>query len=380
MSFTCNLMEEIFTHILNLGYYLLSFLVVISVIVFIHEYGHYIVAKLCGVKIDTFSIGFGKELFGFNDKSGTRWKFSVVPAGGYVKMFGDEDEASRPAESTLLSMSDEEKNQAFYFKKLYQKALIVAAGPVANFILAAVILSFFYISYGKPYTPPIINHVVQSSVAEKSGLQIGDEILAIDDIKIETFDDVVRIISTNTATELDISYLRNGNVFFIKLVPEIIDSKDVFGNASKSTRIGISANVTEYKHLPLLTAIYGSVIEVKNIIGTTCRVLWQMITGQRNLNDLGGPIRIVKYSGQSIEKGGLFTLWFIAMLSVNIGFMNLLPIPILDGGHLFSYCMEIVGGKRLAARYQKYAMKVGIVLIAMIFALTTLNDLKMLFF
>ena len=371
-------MNFILDHVSNVGYYLLSFVLVISFIVFIHELGHYVFAKLCKVKVETFSIGFGKEIFGFYDRSGTRWKFSMIPAGGYVKMFGDFNEASAVDEKKLASMSEEDKKQTFHFKKLYQKVLIVVAGPTANFLLAIVILSFLYTFYGKPYTPPIISQVTQDGVAQNAGLKSGDKIISIDGEYINTFDDIIRIISINSGTEISLSYERDGNVTDTIITPKIVISKDVFGNNIQSAQVGIAANIVEYKYLPFYTAIYTSVSEIKKIIKTTCKVLGQMITGKRDLNDLGGPIRIVKYSGQSMEKGVIFVLWFIAMLSVNVGFVNLLPIPILDGGQLFYYVIEAISSKKFALKYQDYSIKAGMVIIFIIIALTTFNDVKML--
>ncbi len=372
-------MENVLSTILNLGYYGLSFIVVISAIVFVHEYGHYIVAKLCKVKIESFSIGFGKEIFGFNDKSGTRWKFSIIPAGGYVKMFGDANEASAPDQENLKNMPLEDKQYAFHFKKLYQKALIVAAGPIANFLLASVILSFFYMYHGKPYTPAIISNIAKDSAAYESGLEIGDKIISIDGEEVITFDQIIRTVSTNVNSTINITYQRDGITHEAELKPKLVDSKDVFGNKIQSRKLGISSNITHYEHLPAISAISASIIEIKHIITSTCKVLSQMITGKRNLDDLGGPIRVIKYSGQSMDKGVLFTLWFIAMLSVNIGFVNLLPIPVLDGGHLFFYLIEACTNTTIAMRIQHYSMKAGIVLIFALIAFTTFNDLKMLF-
>ncbi len=372
-------MNFILDNILNVGYYLLSFILVISVIVFIHEYGHYIVAKLCKVKIEVFSIGFGKECFGFNDRSGTRWKFSIIPAGGYVKMFGDLNEASVTSKEALSEMSAEEKALTFQYKKLYQKALIVAAGPIANFLLAALILTFLYMFYGKVYTSPVVSDVTSGMPAQESGLRSGDKIISINNEEIKAFDDIMRIVGINSgAQELSIVYERNNVLHFTTLKPKMGDAQDVFGNKIQSAQIGIKSAGVEYKVLSLSGAIYSAVVEIKKIISSTCKVLWQMVTGKRNLDDLGGPIRIVKYSGQSMEKGVVFLIWFVAMLSVNIGFINLLPIPVLDGGHLLYYIIEAVSSEKFAHKYQDYSVKVGIFLLLLILALSTFNDAKML--
>ncbi|MBQ4875365.1 MAG: RIP metalloprotease RseP [Rickettsiaceae bacterium H1] len=372
-------MEFILHNLWNFSYYLLSFVLVISLIVFVHELGHYIVAKICKVKIEVFSIGFGKEIFGFYDKSGTRWKFSMIPAGGYVKMFGDTNEASVENEKYLSSIPEEEKELTFHFKKLHQKTSIVIAGPLANFLLSILILSFLYAFYGKPYTPPIIGKTIEKGVAQNAGLIEGDKIISINGEQVSTFDDIIRIISTNSEKEISLFYEREGTINHTILIPELTTSKDIFGNTIKSPQIGISISTIEYRYMSIPTSIYVSIIEIKKIIQTTCKVLWQMIRGKRNLDDLGGPIRIVKYSGQSMKKGIIFTLWFIAMLSVNVGFINLLPIPVLDGGHLLYYIIESISNKNFAAKYQNYSIKAGITIIFIILALTTFNDVKMLF-
>ena len=346
---------------------------------FIHEYGHYAIAKLCKVRVDIFSIGYGRELFGFHDRSGTRWRFSLIPAGGYVKLFGDVDATSAVDQDLLDSISEKDKKDTFYFKALYQKALIIIAGPGANFLLSIIILSFLYTMYGKPYTLPIIGNVVDGSVASAAGLEVGDRIISIDGETIQMFDDVLRIISINPGTETLLAYKRNDVISFTSLIPKVAQSRDVFGNVAQFSEIGISADTVDYRDMSIPSAVYSSIVEIKNIIRSTCKVLLQMITGKRGLNDLAGPIRIAKYSGQSMEKGIMFTFWFIAMLSINIGFVNLLPIAPLDGGHLFCYLIEAVSRKKFAMKYRDYSMKLGMVVLLMVFALTTFNDLKMLF-
>ncbi len=368
-----------FHNILNIGYYLISFIFIMSIVVFVHEYGHYIVAKLCKVKIEVFSIGFGKELFGFYDRSGTRWKFSYIPAGGYVKMFGDANEVSVEDKDLLESMSDEDKKSSFHYKPLYQRALVVFAGPFANFLLAILILMSLYLFNGKEYVAPIISEVIEGSPADYAGLKAGDEIISIAGEKIKTFNDVVRVMSVNVDSEVMVSYVRGGQNFLVKLFPDNVIAEDIFGDQIKSQYIGIRSGIVEHQSLSIFQSFVGSVVEVKNIIKLTCIELWHMFIGKSDLDKLGGPLKIAKYSGQSMEKGLIFVLWFIAMISINLGFVNLLPIPILDGGHLLCYLIEAVSNKDFAVRYQYYAVKAGMMLIFAIIAFTTFNDVRTIF-
>lgn len=357
-------------------YNLSAFVLIISVIVFIHEYGHYLVAKLSGVKIEAFSIGFGPELFGWNDKSGTRWKVSVLPFGGYVKMFGDIDPSSAPDMDKIEHFSEEDKKRAFHTKPLAIKAAVVVAGPVANFILAIAILTFFYAFYGKPVTQPIISDVMAKSAAQEAGLKQGDRVLAIDGSEVASFDDIQRIVSLNTGTAMYMHIKRDGKERDVVVTPKIEERKDMFGNAVRMPLLGITSQVVNYQKLHSGVAVVEATKETYFIASSTLKAIGQIITGRRGTDELSGPIRIAKYSGQSLEKGVTTVLWFMVVLSVNLGLINLFPIPVLDGGHLFYYAVEAVRGKPMADRLQQYGFRIGLAFIICLALFSTVNDLR----
>lgn len=353
-----------------------SFIVILSAIVFIHEFGHYWVAKRFGVKIESFSIGFGREIFGWNDKSGTRWKVGWAPLGGYVKMFGDSDAASTPDNSKIKSMNEEERKQAFFYKKLYQRFLIVLAGPAFNFMTAIIILSFFFNIYGRPETKPIIELVMKESAADKIGLKPGDEIIEIAGSKITRFEQIKGIISLNPGIPTKITYKRKDKVVETTITPEIREIKDIFGDVTKVGLIGVSSTIADYKKLPPLSAIRASVEETYDICDKTLMALGQMITGQRSAQDISGILRIADYSGKSVDQGAKMVFWFIAILSINLGLVNLFPIPMLDGGHLFFYLIEGVRGKPLSEKTQEYFFRFGFLILMSLMLFATFNDLR----
>jgi regulator of sigma E protease len=355
-----------------------AFIIILTVIVFIHEFGHYFVAKVSGVKIEQFSIGFGKELFGFYDKSGTRWKFCLLPLGGYVKMFGDIDPASAPDSEKIKGFTEEEKKVAFHTKSLPIKSAIVAAGPMANFVLAIVIMTFFFSMNGKPTTIAEISAISEGSAAEKAGLQSGDLITKIDNNNIETFTDLQRVIAINTGTPIEIVYERDGQKQKTTATPLIVEKEDVFGNIIKAPLLGVSSTEVSYKKLSVISAMGASVTETYSIAASTLKAIGQMITGERSPKEISGPLGIAKYSGQSAEKGMNTVLWFIVVLSINLGLVNLFPIPLLDGGHLLYYAVEAVQGKPLADRVQQIGFKIGIALVGTLFIFALINDIQKL--
>jgi regulator of sigma E protease len=355
----------------------LSFIVIISVIVFIHEFGHYAVAKLSGVKIEVFSIGFGKEIIGWNDRSGTRWKVSMLPLGGYVKMYGDLNAMSAPDASKIADLTEDERKKAFHTKPLIIKAAIVAAGPIANFLLAVMILSFFFSYYGKPFATPEAKVIVKGSAADIAGLVPGDEITSIDKTAITSFSDIQRIVSTHPGEPLEFIIKRSGKELTKTITPRLSESKDAFGNPVKIGLLGIASPKMEYKHYSLGRAIILAAQETYSISATTLSALGQMITGKRGTEDLGGAIRIAQYSGQSTTQGMQATLFFIALLSINLGLLNFFPVPLLDGGHLLYYLIEAVTGKPMAERFQQYGFRIGMAMIIALFVLSTYNDISM---
>lgn len=358
---------------------LLAFIVIISVIVFVHEFGHYWVARRCGVRVETFSIGFGKELFGWNDKHGTRWKVALFPLGGYVKMFGDMGAASTPDGAKLKKMSAKDKREAFHFKTLPQKAAVVAAGPASNFIFAFILLTGFFIAYGKPETAPIVGEVVKGSAAEAAKLEKGDVILYLNKKKIERFEDLRAIASENAGQVMPITYQRGQNRIVDGFItPKLAETTDIFGNKVKVGQIGISSSSIQYKDVPFWQAIPLGAKEVYTISANTLKAVGQMLTGRRSADELSGVLRIGKYSGQAAEKGISVVLWFMAVLSVNLGLINLFPIPVLDGGHLVFYAVEGLKGRPLAERVQEWCYRVGFTLLILLMVFATYNDLRSL--
>jgi regulator of sigma E protease len=365
-------MQLLSTFLYNAG----AFIVILSVIVFVHEFGHYIVAKLSGVKIEVFSIGFGKELLGWNDKSGTRWKISLLPLGGYVKMFGDTNPASMPDTDKIKAFTAEEEKIAFHTKPLYKKAAIVAAGPIANFILAIFILTFMFWHDGKPTSLPIINVVMEGSAAAEAGLQSGDVIISMDGESVSSFNDIQRIVSLNTGTPITTIIQRSNEQIQLAVTPKIVSRKDIFGNTINAAFLGVSSSIVSYQRLKLLPALGEGISETYNISAGTLKAIGQMITGQRSVKEISGPIGIAKYSGQSVEKGLATVLWFMTVLSINLGLINLFPVPILDGGHLLYYAVEAIRGKPLADKVQQLGFKLGMLFILALAALGFINDFR----
>lgn len=353
------------------------FIPVITVIVFIHEFGHYFVAKRCKVKIDVFSIGFGKEIFGWNDKSGTRWKLCWLPLGGYVKMFGDVNPASAP-DPKMSNLTEEEKKLTFHHKRLSQKAAIVSAGPLANFLLTIVILASFYTVYGKAVYQTAVGEIVAESAAEEAGMKVGDVVLTIDGEKMHTFSDIARVVSLNTGTPITISLLRKGKQQTLTATPKIVETEDALGNTIKVGRLGIVTTEGKFEKLNVFQATGAATVDTYYMAASTLKALGQMVTGKRGLEGLGGPVRIAKYSGQASKQGIKAVLWLVALISVNLGLINLFPIPVLDGGHLLYYVIEVIQGKPLADKFQEYGFRIGLILIVALAIFAFINDFRFL--
>ena len=355
---------------------LFSFIVIISVIVFIHEYGHYWVAKRCGVRIDSFSIGFGPEVWGWDDKSGTRWKISAFPLGGYVKMFGDEGAASTPDSKKIKKLTAAEEKVAFHTQSLPTKSAIVSAGPIANFLLAIVILTALFFQHGKPITTSEVGEIVEGSAAAEIGLQSGDIIIELDGSDISSFQDIQNIASMSPDIEMTITYLRDGRKIQNKITPRPSETEDLFGNKVSVGILGIRSGKIIYKEMSFGESLIASTTETYSISIRTLKALGQMITGKRDSSEISGILRIAEYSGQSVDKGFDAILWFMAILSINLGLINIFPVPMLDGGHLMFYAVEVASGRPLAERVQEYAFRVGFVLLIMLMVFATYNDLK----
>ncbi len=357
---------------------ILSFIFVISLLVFIHEFGHYYIARKCGVKVEIFSIGFGKELFSIRDKNDTIWKVCLVPLGGYVKMFGDSSASSTPDFRSIESFTKEEKETAFYTQPVLKRIAIVIAGPLANYLLAIIIISFFLITNGRSYNEPVISEVVKNSVAEKVGIIAGDRILELNNEKIDDFNQIRTVLALYQDDEITLKIDRTGEILEFTLIPENFTSADIAGNEVKQKRIGIASNNVAFKKVEFYQAPFLAIVSVYDTSVMTLKYLKQILVGKRDSNELGGIIRIAKYSGEASKHGIYYFLWFISALSINLGLFNLLPIPLLDGGHLFFYLVELITRRRIPEKIQAYAFKAGFVVLLLLFAVATYNDIKIL--
>lgn len=352
----------------------LPFLIFLTILVFVHEMGHYLVARRCGVRVEVFSIGFGPEIFGWTDKARTRWKISLIPLGGYVKMFGDADAASRP-DSGLEHLTPDERAEAFPCKTLGQRAWIVAAGPAANFIFAIVLLAGFFMIVGEPYTPPVVGDVLEDSAAEKAGIQIGDRIEQINGWKIESFEEIQHHVTLGREEPLEIVVLRNGREVALRAQPTLVEVTDGLGNTQMVGRLGIAGSVMDVVRHGPITAIWRAGAKTVSLTVGTMKAVGQIFAGTRSMEELGGPLRIAQLSGQVAEVGFTMSITFIALLSINLGLINLFPIPMLDGGHLLYYAIEAVRGKPLGERAQEYGFRIGLALVLSLMVFVTWNDI-----
>jgi len=354
-----------------------AFLIVLSVLVFVHEYGHYYVARRNGVRVEVFSIGFGPEIFGWHDRVGTRWKFSAIPLGGYVKMFGDADPASTPG-SNLPAMSEDEKAVSFHHKRVGQRAAVVAAGPLANFAFALVALTVLFATAGQPFTPPEVGGVQPGSAAEQAGLLPGDRIVSIDGTGIQRFEEIRQIVSIKPDESLSVVIERDGGERTVAVTPQATEMTDRFGNVHRIGLLGITRAGTETVRHDPFTAAWQAGREITGMITGTLTAVGQMIEGSRGTEELGGPLRIAQMSGEVAQTGVYALVWFMAFLSVNLGLINLFPIPLLDGGHLLFYAFEAVRGRPLGARAQEYGFRIGLALVLTLMVFATWNDLVQL--
>jgi len=360
--------------------YVVPFLFVLSLVVFFHELGHFLIARWCGVRILVFSIGFGPELFGFHDRYGTRWKISAVPLGGYVKFFGDESPASTPDTAHLAAMNESERAQSFIFQPLRKRAAIVVAGPLANFLLAIVIFSAIFMFYGKQTMSARVDDVQQDSPAAAAGFQPGDIVVAIDGHAIDDFAGMQRIVSDSAGETLDITVVRNGVQVMLKATPALREEKDVFGNVRRIGVLGIKRSPApeDLKFQPVSPpqAIWMGVQRSWEVIDQTLSYIWGVTIGRKSADQLGGPLRIAQMSGQAASLGFVVLLQLAGVLSVSIGLLNLFPIPLLDGGHLLFYSIEAVRGRPLSERAQEVGFRIGFAIVIMLMMFATYNDIK----
>ena len=382
------------------------FIIIISIIVFIHEFGHYYVAKKCGVKVETFAIGFGRELIGYTNKSGERWKICMIPFGGYVKMFGDRNEASAPDEEATANFTEEEKKQSFVYKNVYQKIAIVAAGPASNFMLGIFLFTILFKINGYVTTSTVIESVVDKSPAMSSGVRSGDKILAIDDKEVKDFVDLQNIISPSYGRKINLTICRDSQNFYQEIADfeegcanlhknslnsdkinnklEILqlsvtadkkEVKNIFGDKQKIGIIGIIPVNTKSEKI----GVYDSFIKANQetyrfsiLIVTSVK---DLILGQRDFGELSGPIKIAQYSGKTASLGIVVIIWFMAVISINLGVINILPIPVLDGGHLLFYIFEAIFRRPFPKKLQEIGFRVGFVILISLTIFTTFNDI-----
>jgi regulator of sigma E protease len=359
---------------------LLPFLFVLTVVVFIHELGHFLVGRWCGVKVKAFSIGFGKEIFGFYDRHGTRWRLAWIPLGGYVKFADDENGASVPSKDALQRMSAEERAGAFHTKPLWAKSAIVAAGPIANFLLAIVIFAASFAIFGMPVTAPRVDDVVADGAAARAGFVAGDLIVSIDGEAIDSFGDMQRIVSSSADRELKVEVNRAGKLIALKITPDRKEISDRFGNKLRQGVIGIKRNTNsakdwEVRRFGPIEAVGMGVKQTVFIITRTLGYLSDVVMGRESPDQVGGPIRIAEVSGQVASDGFLPLLQLTAVLSVSIGLINLFPVPLLDGGHLLFYAIEAVRRRPLSERVQEIGFRIGLALVLALMIFATWNDL-----
>jgi regulator of sigma E protease len=355
-------------------FYLLSFVVALSIIVFVHEFGHFIVGRWCGVKVEAFSIGFGRELFGLTDSKGTRWKFCLWPLGGYVRFEGDANAASKPD----LGSERVHTPTSFHGKPVYQRAAIVLAGPLANFILAIAIFWGGFALIGEPYYEPVVDDVRAGSAAQKAGIKAGDRIVSVSGETMTSFEDIRRAVWLHPGEELEITLQRNGGDIGLKVIPDTVEEPDSFGGKMKLGILGIVNNVQAGEPLNRTyspaAALSRSVEQTQYVIVTTFKFLGKIVLGDQSLKQIGGPGSIAKGAGDAAKSGVLAFALFLGLLSVSIGIINLFPVPMLDGGHLVFYAIEAVRGKPLGPNAQEWGYRIGLSFVAMLMLVGLFND------
>ena len=357
--------------------YIFAFAILITVVVFVHEMGHYLVGKWCGIGVETFSIGMGKQIWGRYDKSGTLWRVALFPIGGYVKFKGDEDLSGKRDKNISTYHSDN-----FHSKSVWQKIATTAAGPVFNFILAIFIFAMIFIYKGETVVEPIVGEVLENSAANESGIKKGDLITNINGNEINSFNDIRNYIIDNPQNSLQITVFRDGSNVLLNVNPKIIIQKDRFGNEYKVGRIGIMAeqdpSYYQNKKYGIFSGLLRGIQETFSLITKILAYLGQLIIGRESVDQMGGPIKIIQVSGQVAEYGFIPLLGLIAAISVNLGVINLLPIPVLDGGHLLFYTYEIIFGKPINPKVQEYGMQIGVSLLIGLMIFVTILDISRL--
>lgn len=358
-------------------YWIIPFIIVLSVLVFVHEFGHYWVARRAGVRVETFSIGFGPEIFGWTDSAQTRWKFSVVPLGGYVKMFGesdpDDDDETEP-------LTPEEKAVSFHHKSLRARAAVVAAGPGANFLFAFIVFAGVSIFVGNPAPLPVVGSVQEGSAAEEAGFEAGDRVIRVDGEPVAWFSDIQRNVVDRPGEEVFFVVQRGDSEVPLTAVPRLTTITGASGEERQSAILGIRADAGSigYEQEGVFSSLLDAGERVVMVTAQILHAVWQIISGTRTAEELGGPLRIAQLSGEIAQDGLLSLLFFMATLSINLGLINLFPIPMLDGGHLVFYAWEGIRGKRVNRRVQEYGFRLGLAFVLFLMLFATWNDLVQL--
>lgn len=359
--------------------YVVPFLVVLTIIVFVHEMGHYLVARWNGIAIQTFSLGFGPELIGFNDRHGTRWRLSAVPLGGYVRFVGDMNAASTPDEAFIERAGPELAPRLFVNKNVWQRIAVVVAGPLANVLFTLLVLYALLLGYGRYTIPAVLDAVPPESVAAQAGLAEGDLILSVDGYAVRGFEDFQRLIATAPERQVTITLDRGGETETVTAVPQSVSTTDRFGNTHRIGRLGVTKNIDQadvvlYRPEPI-EAIWMTFEEVRFIIDRTAAFLGDFFVGRGDVEQLGGPVKVAKVSGEVASLGLVALINLMALLSLNIGIFNLLPIPMLDGGHLVYYLVEAVRGRPLSQRIQDIGYRFGLAIVFSLMVFTLVNDI-----
>ncbi len=368
-------MDFIVSNLQQFGWHAAAFVVVLGIVVFVHEFGHFWVARRSGVRVETFSIGFGPEIVAWFDKHGTRWRLAWLPFGGYVKMFGDADPSSFGPDENVLPLAESEKKFAFYTQPVRKRFAIVAAGPLANYIFGVIVLALLFMVNGQGYTSTKIETVVADGAGAAAGLVAGDVIQSIDGKTMESFEQIKRTVALNLGTPVEIVFERDGTQQTITATPKVIKTTDRLGGEHQQGVLGIISKERAYRDLGPLESIRESFVEVGSMTTSTLKGLGQMIMGTRSTDELGGPLRIAQLSGKVAKDGVYAFFWFVAVISINLGLINLFPIPLLDGGHLFFYSVEGLRGRPLGERMQEYSARAGFTVIMFLMVFATWNDL-----
>ena len=356
--------------------YILPALVVLTAVVFVHEMGHFLVARWCGIRVAAFSVGFGREIAGLTDRRGTRWKLSMIPLGGYVRFDGDENAASIPDPDMLAATPEAARKGLFHFAPLWQRIAVVAAGPIANFILAIAIFAAVFTLYGRPDASPVVSEVVEGSAAERAGFLPGDRIVSVDGDAIASFNELRGIVMLSAEDTLSIVVERDGREMTLTAVPDRVEQPDQLGGTQRIGVLGVRSGDYSFERDPPLQAVVYGARETLRIIDATLTYIARLVRGREGAEQLSGPVGIVQMSGVVASDGGAVGLIYLtAILSVSIGLFNLFPVPMLDGGHLLFYLIEALRGRPLSARVQDIGFRIGFALVVMLFIFVTFNDI-----